>query len=388
MSDAAIKSNAWFKVAFSYIGAIPFSVVVFLPIILGGIVKDLGFSSQMAGYIVAADMAGFALASLIAYLWMPSFNWRIASVIATLFYILSNILSMYLDSSSALLAVRLLAGFSAGTVSACVVSTIAKTDNPSKLFGFWLIAQFVYGIVGFKYLPLLSLQACFLTFAVLSLTSLAFIKTIYSGGEEQVVSVTTATPTKWSLTALFYVLGVFIFYIGLNAVWAYFERVGDYHQLSADAMGSGFSIANVVSVVGAFIVLLIDTKKYQTSILYTLIVAIIFSVAMLLDNVTYIIFTVSASLFLFAWCVLVPIILAAIAAVDHSGRYMIMGNAALSWGLACGPALGAYIQISEGYNQVLWLGIISFVITLLLFMTAPLFIEKVPLQSSSCDKLG
>lgn len=365
------------KLALVYIGAVPFSVAIFLPVIVGGLVSDLALGDHTAGYIVAADMAGFALASLVSYLWLPRANWRTISYLASIIFIIANLMSISIESSIPLFMIRFIAGFSAGTVSASVVSAIAKTENPDRLYGFWLITQFAYAIVGFMFAPCLlgrwTIDAAFICFAILSTLSIPLIKYIpTSSSSDKTPSNDYENPaiSPFQFSAGCSVVAIFLFYIGLNAVWAYFERVGDHYGLSAEAMGQAFTLANIVAVVGALLIVYMDLKKYRTALLYILLILITISIVPLLGNISVTVFTISASIFLFSWCVAVPLMFGAIADMENPGKIIALANAALSWGLALGPAVGAYLYAFGGYSTIVWVGIASFITSLLLFLAA------------------
>ena len=54
------------------------AVYFIAPLLVGGYVTQLGFSSQQGGYIISAELAGFAVAAIPAAIWVKRFNWRTA----------------------------------------------------------------------------------------------------------------------------------------------------------------------------------------------------------------------------------------------------------------------------------------------------------------------
>ena len=57
--------------------------ILFLPLMVSGIIDELGFDKKQAGYIAAAEMAGVAIASGLGIFWVRRVNWRIIGTYAT-----------------------------------------------------------------------------------------------------------------------------------------------------------------------------------------------------------------------------------------------------------------------------------------------------------------
>ena len=69
------------------------AVYFIAPLLVGGFVTELGFSNRQGGYIISAELAGFALAPIPAAIWVKRISWRTALYIAAGSVILMNLLT-------------------------------------------------------------------------------------------------------------------------------------------------------------------------------------------------------------------------------------------------------------------------------------------------------
>jgi len=76
------------------------AVYFIAPLLVGGYVTQLGFSSQQGGYIISAELAGFAVAPIPAAIWVRRINWRTALYLAAGSIILMNLITSSLTGFS------------------------------------------------------------------------------------------------------------------------------------------------------------------------------------------------------------------------------------------------------------------------------------------------
>jgi hypothetical protein len=110
--------------------------------LVGGMIDDLGFSEQQAGYVAAIEGAGLVLSSLVTALWIRKVSWTKALAVMFIVTAAVNAVSANLDAFMPFLLVRFLAGFSAGTIFALTVAALGDNKQPDRAFG---IAQIVQG---------------------------------------------------------------------------------------------------------------------------------------------------------------------------------------------------------------------------------------------------
>ena len=101
----------------------------------------------------------------------------------------------------------------------------------------------------------------------------------------------------------------------------------------------------------------------------------IFCMALVLADFSTTSYVVSVGLFSFAWYFTLPYIMACIANVDATGRLLILSNLVANLGTSTGPACAALLQTSDSYVPVLWMGIITMLVSIL-------FVSRLALQPS------
>ena len=185
---------------------------------------------------------------------------------------------------------------------------------------------------------------------------------------EQTVDTTNAPGVDHKLLWIA-VLSLFIFYVGLNVVWAYLERMGDGAGLSGQTIGNSLAIANFAGLVGALVVSALGTSIGRIAPLSVGLVLTGAAILLLLggefEATTY---TLASSVYLAGWCFLVPLMFGAISDSDTNGRFIAIGNAAIGIGLASGAALGGLLVTEGNYDSLIWLGGIGISGSLLLIL--------------------
>jgi predicted MFS family arabinose efflux permease len=378
MGSTTVVSEKLAIGAYSVMGALPFSVLLFLPMFIGGFVTELGFTESTAGYVGSINIAGFGLAAFAAFWWIRHYSIKDVLRYAFIIFIVCNFISFFATSFVPLAVVRLLEGLAAGTISAGIVASIAKLPNSDRNYGIWLAVQLLYGTIGFIVIPFLfnafGVMSGYGMIGLLALLCYPLIRYVPNsvGAEEQTIKTASfkiLSHPGWGVASLL------AFYIGLNIVWAYLERIGNDAGLSLETIGFSLSIANFAGLVGAIIVALIGLRFGRAVPVTIGLIVTALSVFPLLNKPDAFVYTSSTSVYLFGWCFLVPFILGAIAELDESGKYVALGNAAIGIGLSLGPAIGAIlVGDGEGYSKNIYLA--SGLMLLSLILIWPILLKK------------
>ncbi|MCR8923211.1 MFS transporter [Dasania sp. GY-MA-18] len=354
------------------IGAIAAAVILLLPLIVGALVDHLAMSEQAAGWVVAIDMAGYTLATVLAITWIHRCHWRQVTLLGMLAMIVGNILSMLLSSFEVLALVRFITGFAAGAVTAIVVAAMGKTTNPDRAYGFWIVGQLLLGSAGFALLPNLIASygpaAIFALLVVLLLLALSLIAFIPLAAADEVKPSQAAT-AKFKLTKLFIYLAIaaiLISYAGLTAVWSYVERIAVSAGFSSALIGYSLSIASLAGIAGGVAATLLGVRLGRVLPIVIALGSAVVGVLLLKLDFSHLLYTVSACLFLFGWNLMLPFFMGAIAAADSSSRVLALANAAIGVGLMLGPGVGGLFLSEADYANLTTAGISLIVISLLL----------------------
>ena len=345
------------------------AVYFIAPLLVGGFVTELGFSSRQGGYIISAELAGFALAPIPAAIWVKRISWRTAMYIAAGSVILMNLLTSTLTDFTFYPAVRFVSGFAAGIQLSVCMAVIHRTRDPDRSLGYWFGLQLLVASVGLIFLPGLiaafGVDAIFLLLASLHILLMLLIRFIPSGEETVKIPEVRAKGSVHILAALGFV-GIFLFEAGIMGVWTYYERIGATAAIASQTIGYALSASVFFGFVGSMTAAGLTTRFSRIFPVALGTGLAILSVAILLTDFSTIAYIVSAALFSFAWYFTLPYLMACIANVDTSGRLLILSNLVTGLGTSTGPAFAALLQTSESYVPVLWMGISVMLLSLLL----------------------
>lgn len=352
------------------------AVYFIAPLLVGGYVTQLGFSSQQGGYIISAELAGFAVAPIPAAIWVRRISWRTALYLAAGSIILMNLVTSSLTGFSLFLVVRFLSGFAAGIQLAVCMAVIHRTLDPDRNLGYWFGLQLLAGSVGVIFLPGLiadfSVGSVFLLLAGLHILLLLFIRFIPDSGEIEQMPEVKATGSVPVLVALGFA-GLFLFEAGIMGVWTYYERIGNAGGIAAQTIGYALSASLFLGFIGSMAAAALSTRFNRLVPVAAGTGLAIFCTGLLLTDFSTAAYVISIGLFSFAWYFTLPYLMACIANVDATGRLLILSNLVTGLGTSVGPACAAFLQTSDSYVPVLWMGIIT-------ILASILFISRLALQ--------
>ncbi len=178
----------------SYFGAASAVVnpaLIYAPVLVGGTVSTLGFTTAAAVGVISAELLSTALASIPALWWVTRISWRKVAVIATLAVVLGNFASVLCDSVETLLLVRTITGLFEGTLLALYLAVIAKTPQPERIFSGKLALQMFIGAVGLAFFPVLigklGVQLVYCALGIAAAALLPGIRQFPAGDDERFV---------------------------------------------------------------------------------------------------------------------------------------------------------------------------------------------------------
>ena len=355
----------------SLLSAFGAAVYFIAPLLVGGYVTQLGFSNQQGGYIISAELAGFAVAPIPAAIWVRRISWRTALYLAAASIILMNLVTSSLTGFSLFLLVRFLSGFAAGIQLAVCMAVIHRTLDPDRNLGYWFGLQLLAGSVGVIFLPGLiadsGVGTVFLLLAGLHALLLLFIRFIPDSGEIEQMPEVKATGSIPVLVALGFA-GLFLFEAGIMGVWTYYERIGDAGGIAARTIGYALSASLFLGFIGSMAAAALSTRFNRLVPVALGTGLAIFCTGLLLTDFSTAAYVLSIGLFSFAWYFTLPYLMACIANVDATGRLLILSNLVTGLGTSVGPACAALLQTSDSYVPVLWMGIIAMLVSILFIL--------------------
>ena len=164
--------------------------------------------------------------------------------------------------------------------------------------------------------------------------------------------------------------GIFIYYSGQAAVWAFIERIGIEAAFQATSIGSVLSLSLLAAIASAVSATLLS-GRYGRRVPITLsMVCSAVGISLLWETSSLASFTLAACLFNAAWYFCLPYITAVIANIDMDGRLLVGLSVVFPGALAAGPAFASMLLSGDGYIRVLLIGLLSLPVGLIIMWKA------------------
>ena len=354
-----------------YLGVVGPAVFIVGPGIVQGLVVYLGLTDQQAGHVVAADLWGYAIATIVMTFWSHYANWRHIFAGCLVLMVAANLVSTTVTTYEGLLAVRLVAGLGAGGVIALSFAIIGLTGNPDRNFGWLIMWVLTYGALGLLLMPtafaLGGMTSVFVFFAVFSASALPFVRFLPVSGEDrpQVEADAVNLPGGFKALAL---AAMFAYFLAQGAVWEYLFRIGVTAGISEQGVANALTISQFLGIAGAFTAAMLGTKLGRAGPLTLGIVAGAASLLFIMGEFEFTVYAVAIGIYNYAWNLVHPFLLAAMASFDRRGRVVVYAVAMQMVGLAIGPILAASVITEASYAYINWLGMGLFALSLALIL--------------------
>ncbi|MEP1231255.1 MAG: MFS transporter [Litorimonas sp.] len=323
-----------------------------LPIYVGGLITHNGLSLQNALNIVSLEMWGMALSVLPAIFLMKRFSSRKITFVSLALMIVAFALpSIFNLSFKPLAAVRFMGGLGAGVAMAVTMATIGQASKPDKAFSLWVLAQVVFKVIGIfivsRLLVKFGMNGFFVPLLILCVLAFPLANKL---PDEVKTDSTERRRFNWSIQPVLALLGVFVFYVGISAIWANFERIGHWAGFETLMIGNILSFTSLAALAGAACATLLAGRLNRGILLLAGLVLIsgaTFSLG-LFSSIT--VYSIIGLVFAFAWMLTVPFLIASVNSNDETGGLMVFTNSAIAIGLALGPAIAGVLIKGEHYN--------------------------------------
>lgn len=357
-----------------YMAVIGPEVFIVQPGFVQGMVKYLGYSEVTAGDIASAEMWGIAITTVIMTFFATRFRWRHVFAGSLLVMIAGNVASLFATEAPWFGAWRFMAGLGAGGLVSLSFAVVGLTRNPDRNFGWLIMWVLAYGAVVLLAMPtayeLVGLEGVIVFFALFPASGLCFVRWLPDSGDGHARAAADAVdlPVRWRVPALG---AMFCYFLGQGVIWAYLFLIGLDVGASEQQVAYGLTASQFAGVGGAFCAALLGNRLGRAGPLGGAIVLTLLPLFALFEPVGALVFGVVVCVYNYAWNVVQPYLLAAMAAFDRTGRTVVNATACQMLGLANGPWIAARVINEDGYDNVLWLGIGLFALSLVLIL-APL----------------
>ena len=359
--------------AYIYIGvysAVLYSVLLIAPIVASMLAADFNLGPTRLGLVFSVELACFSLATIPSYLWLRRANVRTVTLLCTAIVVLGNLFSAWAPNFESLLIIRALTSLAAGSITVLILSLSAKTSNPARAYGIFVVAQLAMGAVILLLFPALyagkTASAVYLTLAILAALTVPAAWCLQGDEFKKTTSDTAVKPAVTQNVLIFgaALLAVFGFYFALGGIWTFMAEIGHAGGVSLDTASSMLGIATVAGAVMALVATIVGDSKHANLYIVAGYLAMGLAMFLLYGGPGFIRYTIAAMIFKIAWSWLLPFLLAA---VSRIGGPYVMSSTNLMIGSALGLSpvfAGGLIESSGGYGLMIIISVVLLAVAL------------------------
>lgn len=332
------------------------AVYLMLPVLVGGMVSDLGLSEGEAGRTSAAFFAGYTLVCLLGFLWIRRFNW-IYLAFAGYGLLAGGMLSIGFSKDLELLTIwMLVAGTGAGLLLGLGVAMISDMRNAGRIFGVQMMVEQVLPAIMLVLLPLFVPEAgfrgtCLFMGCVFTLLALTSVLAPVEGIDH--VSASDAAHSGGVLPVLLAMVFIALYFAGFSGIWAFSERLAAEQNLSSQEVSAVLAFGLIGGAAGGLITALVAERVSRRLLIGVATAVSLLVIFSYLQAFNFWLFTVGTFVFLMVWNIATPCQQALIAVMDTSGRLAVMIPAAFAVGAMVGPPLAGTLAETQGYAAML-----------------------------------
>ena len=374
-------------VAAILVGVIGPEVFIVQPGFVQGLVQNLHFDDQGAGYAASIEVWGITATTLVMTFLSHRFNWRKVITGSLLLVAVANTACIGVHSKEVFVALRFVAGAGAGSLISLSFTTVGLTEHPDRNFGYLIMWVLLYGAIVLYLMPaayaLSGMTGVLLFFAIFPLTALPLVRMFPTGGAAAATVEADAVNLSSGLKSLA-LLAMFTYFVAQGVAWAYLFLIGTAGGLNEQQVATGLTLSQVAGVAGALLPALLGSRYGRWRPLTIGILGGAVCLLFLIGQFQYLPFIFWVCLYNFFWNMTHPYLLGSMASFDQRGRVVVLAIAAQMLGLAVGPALGASVIAPGQYASVNYIAIAMFAFSWVCILP-PVFIQQ---QRARSRQLG
>lgn len=343
-------------IAISIIGLLFF---LGMPIIMGALAEQVGYSERQIGWFSTAEFGAVGLASLMASALIVRLNRRTILLFGLAATAAGCALSLVvIEHFNLIIWTRLLAGFGGGLCYAVGMSILAGSSNTARTFSILMFSQGVVSSIELLTLPWLvelsGVGGIFVMISCLSLAGMILVQWVpIQSGVQADDDVHSSAGKGVTLAASCCLLSVFMYCVMVGTIWTFIERVGVSLGKSTEYIAAFLSLANLLNLAGCLIAYRI-AKRFGISTPLALSLSIMtFAMFAMGNSLSLFSYLLGTSTFFLLWALTDIYQSSALSNLDHSGRFTALVPAAQSLGITAGPALSALLFGQQADYQLL-----------------------------------
>ncbi|MCF8709859.1 MFS transporter [Rhizorhapis sp. SPR117] len=348
------------------------AVVIFItPGFLAIVAQKTGFDNDQLGYLAAWDINAMGVTIGISTFALAKVRWRLAVGLGLALIIIGNLLTAAVISFPAMAAARVVAGAGEGIAIGFSFAALGRAKNPDRAFAIYLVAGALLSTAFLYSLPAVMADfrpsTIFIANAGLAALVLLSLRAFPDGSKDE-PDIFAAGGGKLDLrVASGALLGVFLLFFAMGAVWSYAERIGQLSRLTDDSIANGLSIGTMAGVVGAGLAGILPRRWGRSlPLVFSGAVGTV-SFLMFRDQVTSSAFILACAMMLFSWNFAQPLLSGICSEACSRGRVVCAMASIQTFGTGLGPAAAAATLVTGSFTVMIYAA--SFVLALSIVVT-------------------
>jgi len=369
----------WPVVVIGVAGTAMFNVA---PLFLQTQAAHFELSDREIGWLMAAEIVGIALASVVMLLSMRRYLLRQTAFLGAAVIVAGNLVSPWIDSFAVFLGLRFVIGlFGDGLAYVTAIITLGRHPNPIRAFALLSFSNMCLSGVALALLPLLPVAllrpGVISLLVLLALLALVFWRR-FPRFDGEVEPATVRTAFRLSPVHLLGLAGLFAFTVNLGAVWGYAERLGAGIGMEVGISARLLSLSVVFQALGSL--LAVYLSRYTRPIPVLLLVALLQAVGLLFQATATGPWTYLAGFSLWgaSWNLGIANFLGLLAKMEQGRRVLALAPGIEALGAAAGPVIAASLLLYGTNFVVPLIAAFSTTVAVLVFLQIALHVTSAP----------
>jgi len=340
------------------VGLIGAIVIFITPGFLAVVAQKTGFDNDQLGYLAAWDINAMGVTIGLSTFALAKVRWRLAVGLGLALIVLGNLLTAAVISFPAMAAARVVSGAGEGIAIGFAFAALGRAKNPDRAFAIYLVTGALLSS-GFLYmLPLIMNVFAPSTFfiAIAGFAGLVMLSLrAFPDGSKDEPDIFAAGGGKLDLRAASgALLGVFLLFFAMGAVWSYSERIGQLSQLTDGAIANGLSIGTMAGVVGAGLAGVLPRRWGRSwPLVFSGAIGTV-SFLMFRDHVTPTAFVLACTMMMFSWNFAQPLLSGICSEACQRGRVVCAMGSIQTFGTGLGPAAAAATLVTGSFTVMIY----------------------------------
>ena len=331
------------------------------PVVVGAAADNRGFSNQQLGMLMVPGMSAKVLISLLLSFWVRQINRKLLLLFGGACAFVGYIIAAFTTSFTTLLIALGIAGIGTGILYCISMACLGAAKNPDRGFGFSQLFQSIFMMIGLYAVPIWispiwGLTGVFMLLAMGVVLAVALIAYFPATGKQtteigaqynnQAIDSMKLSPAIMAMAALF------IFNIGFNGFWVFYERIATNIGYTTEAIAMTLSTSVGIGTLGAFLPILVYNRINRNSMIIAIGLILILVMVGLITIFNESVFWVLSMLFQACWSAMLAYMFASIAAEDRYGKIVILIPAVYAISSVIASAAAGFVY---NYGHVVFL---------------------------------